>query len=157
MPMVSMTSSRVAPCLTAASAWKAMQPSHRVATELPSAISSLVLVESALGSSAARASPLNAVMTSGAPARSGFSAWTRSLATSGQLWVGLMLGSFRGGMGLCGRPAVIAQDDVDRRDHEDGEQGRGRQAEQQGDRKALEDRIEQDHAGADHRRRRGQD
>ena len=42
-----MTSSRVAPSLAAALAWKAMQSSQRVATPMASAISSLVLTSSA--------------------------------------------------------------------------------------------------------------
>ena len=56
MPIVSMTSSRVAPCLTAALAWKATQPSQRIATEMASAISSLVLASSVPASVAADAS-----------------------------------------------------------------------------------------------------
>src|SRR5450759_4579506 len=84
MPMVSITSSRVAPCLTAASAWKATQPSQRIATEMPRARSSLVFPSSAFGSSAARASAENAFIVSVDPVRTSLRAWDSSVAIRGQ-------------------------------------------------------------------------
>ena len=64
-----MTSSREAPCSSAALTWKPTQSSQWIATAMPRAISSLVLQSSALGASAACARPENAFMTSGAPLR----------------------------------------------------------------------------------------
>lgn len=48
--------------------------------------------------------------------------------------------------------AVIAQNNIDRWDHENGEQRGGRQAEQQRDGETLKDRIDQDCGRPDHRR-----
>src|SRR3954467_4550443 len=56
-----------------------MQPSHRVATAMASAISSLVLVSSALAFKAACAMAEKPCMTAGAPPRSSFRAADRSL------------------------------------------------------------------------------
>jgi hypothetical protein len=49
MPSASMISAREAPCSSAALTWKPVQSSQRIATEIPIAISSLVLTSSALG------------------------------------------------------------------------------------------------------------
>src|SRR5260221_10837051 len=80
--------------MTAASAWKATQASQRIATEMPSARSSLVLRSSALGSSAAPARAENAFIVSGAPVRTPLRAWDRSADIPGQsLYIARFLGS----------------------------------------------------------------
>ena len=64
-----------------------MQSSQRMATEMPSAMSSLVLLSSAFGATAACARPEKAFITSGVSPRSVRMCPTISLVNSGQFFI----------------------------------------------------------------------
>lgn len=57
---------------------------------------------------------------------------------------------------LCNRAIGVAQNDIDRRNDDHGQQGRRCKAEQERNRKPLEDRVKQNRACADHRGKRGE-
>ena len=118
----------VAPCATAALTWKATQSSQRTATEMPSAISSFVLVSSALGASAACAMRRKRLHHVGRAAAQILQVRRTALRGFGpvldhvvHLSVSVGGSEFR----LSARAsAVVAQPDVDRGDDQHGERGR---------------------------------
>jgi hypothetical protein len=68
-----------------------MQGSHRTATEMASAINSLVLASSASGPEAALAIAENSFITSGAPARKTFTSAENSVTISSQFFAMIAL------------------------------------------------------------------
>src|SRR6516164_3499272 len=68
-----------------------MQSSHRTATAMANAISSLLLASSALAAVAACAMLANAFMTSGAPPRKFLSSAVSSFVISGQSFIALSM------------------------------------------------------------------